>query len=269
MCPDWEDKFKDNLLEVLYRADQPRHPAGSPEGGRFAPAGGTGGSAGSPEERVMKFITGDPKQTRELMSKLSPERQESLAKAVESTLGQYGVSLEDIYATDRLPSGEPLSEGYLGFYVHAWNSVGLNETMLEGDKLESALAKMNEAFEVRRTDFLDMFGMPEHSIPSRQLVAGSVDDPFRAIISHECYHAVYRQHQLHNRHLAGEQGWWPDILQGNGVDKRVLGQVSDYAMSNPSEAFSEIGTAIDMGLSVPDSVRKSFDMVTDSIRVKG
>lgn len=38
----WEEEFKSNLLEVLYRADQPRHPAGSPEGGRFAPASGGG-----------------------------------------------------------------------------------------------------------------------------------------------------------------------------------------------------------------------------------
>lgn len=45
----WEDKFKDNLLQVLYREDQCRVPAGSPAGGQFASCGlgGSGGSGGT------------------------------------------------------------------------------------------------------------------------------------------------------------------------------------------------------------------------------
>lgn len=35
----WEDTFKDNLLQVLYREDQCRVPAGSPGGGQFASCG--------------------------------------------------------------------------------------------------------------------------------------------------------------------------------------------------------------------------------------
>ena len=52
----WEEKFKTNLLEVLYRPDQPRVPAGVPEGGQFASDGGGSGFLSDEGETRVRAV---------------------------------------------------------------------------------------------------------------------------------------------------------------------------------------------------------------------
>ena len=69
----WEDKFKGNLLQILYRADQPRHPAGSPQGGQFAPAQGAGGGTADEVEAKIQAkeaeIVGNSYETAIILDK--------------------------------------------------------------------------------------------------------------------------------------------------------------------------------------------------------
>ena len=93
---------------------------------------------------------------------------------------------------------------------------------------------------------------------SRLFVALVQEDKLKAIIVHECYHAIDVQMKLENIFL--------DQLKSMGVTKLDEMMVSDYAASKETELWAEVGSAIDSGVDIPDSVRRAFENTMGTIR---
>lgn len=68
-------------------SDQPRHPAGSPQGGQFAPKEG-GGAGGGPDAEAAEAAVG-PEVEKVLTKKYTKEKLDELMQADPKTLGQY------------------------------------------------------------------------------------------------------------------------------------------------------------------------------------
>lgn len=71
-----------------------------------------------------------------------------------------------------------------------------------------------------------------------------------SIMAHESYHAVY-----YRKHL---EATFAKQLQEQKVKKPDWYKVSEYAATSKSELFAETGAAIEIGLDVPDNIKKAF-----------
>ena len=76
-------------------------------------------------------------------------------------------------------------------------------------------------------------------------------DPMYAVAKHESYHAVAHKY---NAISVFEQE-----LVERGVKQIDMAKVSEYGASKTSELFAEAGTAVDLGIDIPSSIRKAFE----------
>lgn len=93
---------------------------------------------------------------------------------------------------------------------------------------------------------------------SRLFVVQSESDKVKGLVCHECYHAIDDQ-------LNGEK-IFSDQLEKMGVTEYDKMMISDYAASKDTELWAEVGSAIQFGIDIPDSVRKAFDATMEAIR---
>ena len=75
-------------------------------------------------------------------------------------------------------------------------------------------------------------------------------DPLRSLAIHECYHALY-----FNRDLSSK---WKQLLIDNDVDIGSKCEISEYAATNDSELFAEVGCAIENDFKIPDNIYSAF-----------
>ena len=93
---------------------------------------------------------------------------------------------------------------------------------------------------------------------SRLFVNQSEKDKIKGLVIHECYHAIDVQLNLKNI--------FSDQLEKYGVTDKDKMQVSDYAASKDTELWAEVGSAVQSGVDIPDSVRKAFDATMETIQ---
>ncbi len=275
----WIDSFKNNLLEVLYR-DQPRD-----ELGRFASTGG--GGAAPAADRILSHM--EPlfhEYSRVALDRMPPSRQESVAKAFDDVLGKHGVQIEefDVRVLE--------NDNVLGTYHHTFSRLTLNETYAPEGAMEALQAEAAFSWEMntrmRMEDvesLLEEYGSAIDAGPNadgrysfrgetvsadfihgqrdayvqeqkegyaeRPSTIAASEDPWGALAAHEAFHAVHDVKELGDA--------WFHSRDRHGVRNRDIMKVSDYATTNASEAFAEVGVAIREGMSIPDNVRAAFE----------
>lgn len=100
-------------------------------------------------------------------------------------------------------------------------------------------------------------------------VSSSVEDRLYATSKHECWHQV--DYQLYPKgplcgNRGGDGGLFMKMLKKHNVDRLDWYHVSEYAGSSIYELWAETGTALDMGLYVPEGIKKAF---IDTIKAAG
>lgn len=83
-------------------------------------------------------------------------------------------------------------------------------------------------------------------------------DAIEAVARHEAYHGVYYQHDL--------EDLWIKALKKHGVTAADEMAVSEYATSMVSELFPEAASALDLGIAIPDNIRKAVLEVLEHAR---
>ena len=100
-------------------------------------------------------------------------------------------------------------------------------------------------------------------------VSSSVEDRLYATSKHECWHQI--DYQLDPKgalcgNRGGDGGLFMKMLKKHDVDRLDWYHVSEYAGSSIYELWAETGTALDMGLYVPEGIKKAF---IDTIKAAG
>ena len=92
---------------------------------------------------------------------------------------------------------------------------------------------------------------------SRTFVALAGDDRLKGIMIHECYHAISGAFGLEDTFAVQ--------LEKNGVTKRDKMAVSDYGSSQDAELWAETGVAMELGIDIPDSIKRAFESTIEAI----
>lgn len=238
----WEEKFKDNLLSVLYREDQCRVPAGSPGGGQFASCGP--GGAGVGEWKVtnsalqaeaqlqamgVKWVENSavgpkvPRQTRDLF--------------FTRKLNVVGETLQQAI-DDRPALGEVLSENFQPVAITIQGDLEYVHLPFEGPQVSAYYEHYIQAIVLpggltKVGDDLSLeLGGGRHNVG---------DGGVKSIVRHELGHWVHDTASYEVR----EQ--WDDLyreLSGGGITSLERSAyfseyISKYAGANSSEAFAE------------------------------
>ncbi len=100
-------------------------------------------------------------------------------------------------------------------------------------------------------------------------VSSSVEDRLYATSKHECWHQI--DYQLDPKgalcgNRGGDGGLFMKMLKKHNVDRLDWYHVSEYGGSSIYELWAETGTALDMGLYVPEGIKKAF---IDTIKAAG
>ena len=93
---------------------------------------------------------------------------------------------------------------------------------------------------------------------SRTFVALAGDDRLKGIMIHECYHAISGAFGLEDTFAVQ--------LKKNGVTKRDKMVVSDYGSSEDDELWAETGLAMELGIDIPDLIKRAFESTMETIR---
>ncbi len=294
----WIHEFKNNLLEVLYRDDQPRD-----ELGRFAEVGSAGADESSADDRIASFIepdlTGDEYHlalTKETLSKLTDEQKASVARGMEDVLGPTGTKIQSLTTFDPDDPFSGVSQGTLAYYDPGTNQISFNENLLGDSDLEEFLdntatryaedridriASLSDQQDLYR-DILDTgpdidgdYVNPatgevldrsevEENIAFTEGALQHIPPRYSAVeVAEDPWYALTVHEAFHAVYFGdnNSQPEWARQRGLQGLRASDFAQVSAYAMSDFSESFSEVGVAINTGLEVPDNVRVAFENV--------
>jgi hypothetical protein len=87
-------------------------------------------------------------------------------------------------------------------------------------------------------------------------------DPLKAIASHEGFHNIYHTHKLEDK--------FKEALKSQGISLKAKSAswygVSDYAATNLSELFAEVGASITNNIKIPEPFVNAFNQVVKDIK---
>lgn len=123
------------------------------------------------------------------------------------------------------------------------------------DRLEEAISDPRRSFLLARNEqeLAGLRGVKRWGIAWEDGV-----DPIEAVMRHEAYHGVYYQNEL--------QDLWRDALKKYAVTPADELAVSEYGASMVSELFPEAATALDMGVTIPDNIRRAILEVLENAK---
>jgi len=128
-------------------------------------------------------------------------------------------------------------------------------------ELEDAKAKGIGGLDDRIVELKDQLKLYKNKNFNKWSTSSVADDPLYATTKHEAWHQI--DYQLSDKPLTGmvkggDGGLFGQKLKKYKVDREQWYEVSEYAHHNIHELWAETGTALDLGLFVPENIKKAF-----------
>jgi hypothetical protein len=234
----------------------------------FAPAA----NKAEAKARLMAYTEAKPggwayPQKMDLDS-LPLDAQNSILEALDNTLGARGIKVQNLaFNTQKSPA-----MGLAGFREEANTkaktySIRLQKTAARGakkvqDETRASFEKMKARNIANYTAYVND---PKRSAivefnqkkldnwlaTERWATYQDADDPLMAIITHEAFHIIdYDGDYLSKKFVK--------LLSERGVTDTDWHRVSEYGASKDVELFAETGTAIVLGVPIPQAIREAF-----------
>lgn len=198
---------------------------------------------------------------------ISTEMANSIFNGLEKSIGKYKGIINSI----------TLSEGYK-YSPLASITIKTKELVFNNKSIKNYLLKADKAYENYESNIYDKIRKLEYEIKKfgervpestkqrlknlksikRFSIYQIAEDKFEAIAIHEGFHSVYRTNNLENK--------WEKLLKKYNVSSEDIYSVSEYAGVNESELFSEVGTAIELGIKIPKNIKKAFKETLKNIK---
>lgn len=206
-----------------------------------------------PEGEAAPYSVGD---NRMWLEDLPQDKQNTVQRTIDDISRRYGVETDVVYQKGRRKS---LARG--GFNSDTGRGyVQLQKTFLRDPEAARQLAVENfrKTRAAKIKEFRDNKRKLEHwERVRRWAVYQDADDALEAVMRHELYHVV-----------DGKSGWALRKNLGHKIFEAGLQSemalVSEYGLASDGEFFAELGTAIDMGIDVPQSLIDIFKEVVKS-----
>ena len=215
------------------------------------------------------------------LSGMSEDKLGSVAEAIENTLGKYTTNVKAIrWATSK----EKKMHGEFGAMLTSKFDPGpvsivINKDIIDDSWFVDRYKESSDALRSIKETQIEYFenamklGMGEkeeyedrlkgYKVMDRSSVDIDAKDHFKCVIEHEGFHAIDFQNGVSSSPTVGEiyAGIFLEALEKNGVSFEDKCKVSEYASRNDTELWAEVGSALLNGISVPGSIKKSFNDV--------
>ena len=205
-----------------------------------------------------KCLKGKPRGVRLPIKDL--DKMKSILSGFDTVLGKYdNVKVNEIVFNKKLETTIPpipaqyaeKGKSFMGRKQVEYTGLELNKRFIEDPV---------SWFENEREDFKQYKeNHPDVKSP-RWSVASTASDPIKSIIIHECWHVVYKKNiSIYDR-------WHIGLFDSYGFTaKDITESISEYSGTNDEESFAEVGAAIEMGLDVPENIRRAFEELTTNV----